>query len=200
MLPRLHDDTRHNTHTHVVSLPLRLSVYLSYTHTLSRLHDEKCSTCQAHSRTHTHTQTHTQTHTHTRTHPYKHTHSLIFFLSLSLSLSFSLSRTHTHINLPNTHTMRPCRLAPDQRDASALSGTGVLRSYETEHPYDPTVGLCIGPNGDPGELAFSHERGTSVRARLGAEKEKEREREEQKQRRERICSPAGPSLLLHRDD
>ena len=39
---------------------------------------------------------------------------------------------------------------------------GVPRSKKTAPPWDPTVGLCLGPYGDPDEGAVSYERGTPV--------------------------------------
>ena len=40
--------------------------------------------------------------------------------------------------------------------------TGVPRSCETATPYDPTVGLFLGPYCGPGGGAVSCERGTPV--------------------------------------
>ena len=40
---------------------------------------------------------------------------------------------------------QPCRLSPDKGLA-----TGLPRSNETVPPWDPTVGLCLGPYGGPG--------------------------------------------------
>jgi hypothetical protein len=42
--------------------------------------------------------------------------------------------------------------------------TGVPRSQETAPPWDPQVGLCLGPYGGPRKRgAFSYERGTPAR-------------------------------------
>ena len=38
--------------------------------------------------------------------------------------------------------------------------TWLPRSQETTPPYDPTVGLCLGPYSGLGVLVFSYERGT----------------------------------------
>jgi hypothetical protein len=40
--------------------------------------------------------------------------------------------------------------------------TGVPRPSENATPWDPTVGVCLGPYGPPGGVALSYERGTPV--------------------------------------
>ena len=46
--------------------------------------------------------------------------------------------------------------------------TGVPCSYETAPPYDPTVGICLGPYGGlRGGGAVSYERGTPVKGGSG---------------------------------
>jgi len=47
-----------------------------------------------------------------------------------------------------------------------MSLTGVLRSYETPPPYDPTVALCLGTFGDPRGVGVSDERGTPLTVSL----------------------------------
>ncbi|KAJ1478951.1 hypothetical protein T484DRAFT_2910247 [Baffinella frigidus] len=43
--------------------------------------------------------------------------------------------------------------------------TGGPRSVESASPWDPTVGLCLGPYGGPRGGVVSHERGTPVTQR-----------------------------------
>jgi hypothetical protein len=61
-------------------------------------------------------------------------------------------------------TMKPCaegneRCAPD---VEIPSGAGVPRSQETAALHNPTVGLCVGPSGDPRGVDVSYVRGTPL--------------------------------------
>ena len=56
-----------------------------------------------------------------------------------------------------------CRRPLQARNLRKLnSSTGVPRAQETAPPYDPTIGLCLGPYGGSRVGALSHERGTPV--------------------------------------
>ena len=60
----------------------------------------------------------------------------------------------------------PTRSRQTTRPAKRLKSTptGAPRSYETAPPYDPTIGLYLGPYGGPRGGALSYDRGTPVLA------------------------------------
>ena len=60
----------------------------------------------------------------------------------------------------NVHTCEGCVCL-----VSKCVDTGVPLSRENASPQDPTVALCLRPNGDPRGVAFCCERGTPVRTR-----------------------------------
>ena len=96
---------------------------------------------------------------------------------------WNMCGTHTHTQPPCVHSFR---------GSVGAGPTGVPRSYKNALPWDPTVGLCLGPYGGPKDGDFSYERGSPVKPwgptvglYLGAKdhpKGGERDREEQRDR------------------